>query len=195
MEHLLYFFRRLQTFAGKILYVNLLAMVLVSFLQGMEIFLLLPLVNISGIMGANADFTVRLGIIQFLVDFLKMLGLPLILGIYILLVIGQSLLQRNITIRNVTIMQGFNLNLRFKTYSAILRSNWDFFIRKRKSDIINTLTTEMGRVGSGLNMSLQFITFLIFSLIQVGVYWFAALFICLWPEDLLREQKYWEMYR
>jgi len=175
MEHLLYFFRRLQTFAGKILYVNLLAMVLVSFLQGMEIFLLLPLVNISGIMGANADFTVRLGIIQFLVDFLKMLGLPLILGIYILLVIGQSLLQRNITIRNVTIMQGFNLNLRFKTYSAILRSNWDFFIRKRKSDIINTLTTEMGRVGSGLNMSLQFITFLIFSLIQVGVaFWLSA---------------------
>lgn len=175
MEHLLYFLRRLQTFAGKIIYVNLLGMVLVSFLQGMEVFLLIPLINVTGIMGVNAGFSSLTGIIKVPLDFLKMLGLPMILGIYILLVTGQSLLQRNITIRNVTIMQGFNLNLRFQTYSAILRANWDFFIKKRKSDIVNTLITELGRVNTGLNMSLQFITYLIFGLIQLSVaFWLSA---------------------
>lgn len=175
MQHLLHFFRRLQNFAGKILYVNLLGMVLVSLLQGMETFLLLPLINVSGILDVNHDFGSYTGVIKMLADFFKMLGLPLILGIYISLVLGQSLLQRNITIRNVTIMQGFNLNLRFTTYSAILRSNWDFFMKKRKSDIINTLITEMGRVGSGLNMSLHFITYLIFGLIQLAIaFWLSA---------------------
>jgi hypothetical protein len=55
LEPILYFTKRLHGFAGKKLYVNLFGMVLVSLLEGMGIFLLIPMISMSGIAGVNAD--------------------------------------------------------------------------------------------------------------------------------------------
>lgn len=175
MEHLFYLFKRLQQYTGKILYFNLLGMVVVSFLQGMEIFLLIPLLSYSSITGVKTSSSLVSEIMQSLQGLPELLGLPLILGIYTCLVLGQSLLQRSITIRNVKILQGFVLRLRTETYQSVLQAKWNFFVRKRKSDIINLMTTELGRVSVGLNLTLQFLTNSIFSLFQIGVaLWLSA---------------------
>ena len=57
--------------------------------------------------------------------------------------IGQSFFQRNQTILNAKIQQGFTRHLREETYKAIIQANWGFFLRKRKSDLINSMTTEI----------------------------------------------------
>ncbi len=169
MEYVLHFTKRLYAYAGKILYINLLGMVLISFLEGIGILLLIPMISFSGMMNLNASSSPLVSIFEFLQNVPQTLGLPVILGIYILLVIGQNLLQRGITIRNAKIQQGFFRHLRLEIYRSLLQANWHFFINKRKSDLINSLTSELARVNSGTNLILQFLASLIFALIQVGI--------------------------
>ena len=49
MGNILYFIKRLHSFAGKALYFNLIGMVLISLFEGVGIFLLIPLISLSGI--------------------------------------------------------------------------------------------------------------------------------------------------
>ncbi|BFT75285.1 ABC transporter ATP-binding protein [Paenibacillus sp. P36] len=169
MEHLLYFIKQLHGYAGKILYVNLLAMMLISFLDGMGIFLLLPLLGISGIMDINTGWSSHLGIIKLLNELPKSVSLIIIVGAYIALITGQSLIQRNLNLRDIKIHTGFINHVRLETYNALLQANWDFFIKKRKSDLINSLTGELGHVTTGSYVFMQFLTSIIFTLIQVGI--------------------------
>ena len=47
MKHLLYFTKRIHSFSGKILYINLIAMMLISLIEGVGIFLLIPLIGLN----------------------------------------------------------------------------------------------------------------------------------------------------
>ncbi|MCA1061486.1 ABC transporter ATP-binding protein/permease [Rossellomorea aquimaris] len=169
MNHLLYFTKRFYAFSGKVLIFNLIGMMLISMLEGVGILLLIPMLTVSGFI----DYETTIAPISKLVGFIALVpekfALPLILVIYIFLVISQALLQRNISRRNVQIRVGFINHLRMKTYRELLQANWGFFLKKRKSDLINSLTAELGRVNGGTNMFLQLITSIIFTLLQLGI--------------------------
>ncbi|MFJ5759870.1 ABC transporter ATP-binding protein [Neobacillus sp. NPDC093182] len=169
MNDVFYFIKRLYSYSGSILYVNLLGMAIVSFLEGIGILLLIPMITYSGIV--NIDFSgIRFfEFFSFMQSYPKPIVLMFILGFYILLVIGQNILQRNLSIRNVKISQGFIRQLRLETYSALLKSNWDFFTKERKSDIINVMTHELARVAGGINQFLLLLTSLIFTFIQISI--------------------------
>ncbi|MEH7216846.1 ABC transporter, partial [Bacillus toyonensis] len=49
MNYIIYFMKKLYSSAGKILYVNLFGMVLISLLEGIGIILLLPMISMTGI--------------------------------------------------------------------------------------------------------------------------------------------------
>jgi ABC-type multidrug transport system fused ATPase/permease subunit len=170
MKHIFYFTKQLHFLSGKILYINLIGMVLISLFEGVGILLLIPLINISGIVGLNPNSS---SVISWLStpfnNISKDLSLYLILVSYILLIIGQSYLQRKQTILNIKLQQGFIRHLREETYKLLLQSNWAFFLNKRKSELINSMTTELTSVGSGTYMFLQFLTSLVFTLIQLGI--------------------------
>ena len=83
--------------------------------------------------------------------------------------IGHALFQRNQIILNGKIQQGFIRHLRDETYKNLIQANWGFFLRKRKTDIINSMTTELSRVAGGTYMFLQFITSLVFTFIQISL--------------------------
>ncbi|KIV75302.1 Lipid A export ATP-binding/permease protein MsbA [Bacillus mycoides] len=175
MRNILYFTKRLYSFTGNILIVNLMGMVLVSLVEGIGILLLIPMISISGIAKMNEQTSPLSGVLGFLGEIPTTLGLPLVLGIYIILVVGQALLQRNITVRNAKIQIRFINHLRLETYRGLLQANWSFFVKKRKSDLINSLTTELGRVSAGTNLFLQLLTSLMFTFIQIGfAFWLAA---------------------
>ena len=142
-------------------------MTLMSLLEGIGILLLIPMISMSGIVNLDASGTPVSGMFEFLQGIPSTLGLPLILAIYVLLVIGQNLLNRHITIRNAMIQHGFLRHMRLKTYDALLHTNWSFFIKKRKSDLINLLTAEIARASSGTHSFLQFVASLIFTGIQI----------------------------
>ncbi|SDZ34348.1 ABC transporter ATP-binding protein [Bacillus sp. 166amftsu] len=175
MRNILYFTKQLYSFTGNILIINLLGMVSVSLVEGIGILLLIPMLSISGIANMNEKASPLSGALGFLSDFPATLGLPLVLGIYIVLVVGQAVLQSNITIRNAKIQIRFINHLRLETYRGLLQANWSFFVKKRKSDLINSLTTELGRVSAGTNLFLQLLTSLIFTFIQIGLaFWLSA---------------------
>ncbi|MBP1990380.1 ABC transporter ATP-binding protein [Paenibacillus eucommiae] len=175
MEHILYFSKKMHAYAGKILYLNLFGMLIISFLDGMGILLLVPLLSISGILELNAGMSSFARMFSFLQELPQWLGLLLILGGYILLSVGQTVLQRNLSLRDVKIHTGFINHIRLEIYRAILQSNWEFFIKKRKTDLINALTDELGRVTGGTYTFLQLLASLAFTLLQVGIaFWLSA---------------------
>ena len=55
MKNILYFTKRIHSFAGKILYFNLIGMVLISLFEGVGIFLLIPLISLSGIVDVTLE--------------------------------------------------------------------------------------------------------------------------------------------
>ncbi|MDQ0217470.1 ABC transporter ATP-binding protein [Peribacillus cavernae] len=169
MKDVFYFLKQIHSYAGKILYINILAMTFIGLLEGIGILLLIPMISMSGIVDLDAGGTPVSGAFEFLQDIPVTIGLPLILGIYVMLVIGQNLLQRQITIKNTIIQHGFLRHIRLETYGSLLHANWNFFIKNRKSDLINVMLTEVSRASSGTNSFLQFIASLIFTFIQIGL--------------------------
>ena len=130
MNHIIHFMKKLYSSAGKILYVNLFGMVLISLLEGIGIILLIPMISMTGIINLGEETTFIVPVSRFLQDFPKTTSLAFILGIYILIVLGQNLLQRNIALRDARTQQAFVRELRIETYSMILKAKWSFFREK-----------------------------------------------------------------
>jgi ABC-type multidrug transport system fused ATPase/permease subunit len=169
MKPFLYFTKKIHSYAGKVLYINLIGMALISLLEGVGIVLLIPLISLTGVINISSTDNPFISWIHFLFQgFNTNLSLMLILIIYVLLIIGQSWFHRHQTLLNVKIQQGFIRHLRDETYKGLIQANWSFFIKKRKSDIINLMTTELFRVAGGTSMFLQFFTSIIFTIIQIG---------------------------
>jgi ABC-type multidrug transport system fused ATPase/permease subunit len=169
MKALLYFTKQLFSFSRYVLILNLIGMVFVSLLEGIGILLLIPMLSVSGILQIDTSDIPFSNYLSFLGTFSPVSGLSVILGIYILLVTGQALFQRRIARKNMMIQVDFINHLRMETYKGLLQANWGFFMKKRKSDLVNSLTTELGRVSGGTNMFLQLITSAVFTIIQIGV--------------------------
>ena len=176
MKPIIYFAKRIHSFAGNILYINLLAMLIISLFEGVGLFLLVPLIGLTGILDVStSEVPFMSWFSELFQEIPQTISLTIILSIYVLLIISQSYFQRNQLILNAKIHQGFIRHLREETYNALLQSNWDFYLKKKKSDIINLMTTEIGRVSAGTNLFLQFIASIIFTFIQIGIaFWLSA---------------------
>lgn len=148
---------------------------LISFLEGIGLILLIPMLSYSGLVEIQVGDNKFLELFSYLKGYPKTAVLLIILGIFIVFVIGQNLLQRNLSIRNVKITQGFVQQLRLEMYGSLLGANWSFFLKERKSDLINVMTLELARVAGGINHFLKLFTSLIFTLIQIGVaFWLSS---------------------
>ncbi|WP_413307771.1 ABC transporter ATP-binding protein [Bacillus sp. 1P10SD] len=168
MKQLLFFTKQIHYFAGRKLYLNLLSMTLVSIFEGIGIFLLIPLISLTGIIQVSTNNSKLLSFLSNIFNaFPQKVSLIIILFSYVLLITGQGLFQRSQMIMNVKIQQGYSLYLKENTYKSLLHSNWGFFVKKRKSDLINMITVETGRVVGGVQMFLQFLSSLVFSSIQL----------------------------
>lgn len=169
MKQLVYFLKQIHSFAGKRLYINLLATVFMSLLEGIGILLLIPMVSLSGIVNFGTGESSILRAFSFFRDIPDAISLLLILGSYVLIVTVQNILQRQVTVQNTVIQLSFLRYMRLETYRVLLHADWNFFIQKRKSDLINLLTAEVTRAGAGTTSFLQFIASLIFTCIQIGL--------------------------
>lgn len=169
MRHIIYFTRKLHSYAGTVLYVNLFGMMVISLLDGIGIFLLIPLLSLSGLVNLNTEALPFLNGLSILNELPMTVGLIAILGVYILIVAGQAWIQRHLSLRDVRIHTGFINHVRLETFEALMRANWGFFMRKRKSDLVNSMTEELGRVMNGTYLFLQFLASGVFTLIQVGI--------------------------
>ncbi|MEK0315287.1 ABC transporter ATP-binding protein [Cohnella sp. 56] len=170
MKELLVYIKKLHSSAGGKLYLNLIGMVFVSCLEGIGIFLLVPMLSLMD------SFNLNLGSIPYADRLMAALDdiptdyrLPIILLAYTILIVGQSLLQRFQQIQNSRINQAFIRNLRLDIYQQLLNANWHFFLKKRKSDLNHILTTELARVAAATVQAMTFLTSIIFTVIQIAL--------------------------
>ena len=169
MKDILYFLKQIDSYAGKILYINLFAMLLIGLLDGIGVLLLIPMISMTGMVNFDGEGTPLAGVLGFLNELPSTLGLPVILGIFVLIVVGQNLISRQITIRNAKIQHGFFRHMRVETYQSLLHANWRFFVKNRKTDLIHILTAEIAKSSAATHSFLQFLASLIFTMIQVGL--------------------------
>jgi ABC-type multidrug transport system fused ATPase/permease subunit len=165
-----YFFKKIQSSAGKLLYLNLAAMVFISLFEGVAIFLLFPLIGLTGAVNIEiGNNTIIWGINNFFQSIPKDISLIIVLLIYALLMISHSFFQRSQVILNGRIQQRFISRLRIELYKSLILANWELFIKKRKTDIVNSMTSELSRVAGGTHLFLHFIASIIYTIIQIAV--------------------------
>ncbi|TCN22180.1 ABC transporter ATP-binding protein [Mesobacillus foraminis] len=177
MKHLLFFVGNIFSFSGRILYLNLLGMILIGLLEGIGILLLVPFIKYTGVLNVGLENKSQVPWIDNIFDSIPQeIRLAIILAIYVGIIIGHSFFQRNQTILNTQIQQKFLSHLRNETYKVLMQTNWGFYLKNRKSDIINVMTTEIIRVSSGTNLFLNFVAALVFTLIQVTIsFWLSPI--------------------
>ncbi len=144
-------------------------MAIASLMEGFGILLIIPLLSIGGVIEANTASSKLSQLFHFLTALPPSLYLPLILCMYVVIIIGQNLLQRSLAIRDVKIREKFSRDLRIEIYSLLLHSKWALFLKKRKSTLINLLTSELARVIGGINFALQLLSNTIFMIIQLAI--------------------------
>ncbi|WP_130858657.1 ABC transporter ATP-binding protein [Gracilibacillus phocaeensis] len=167
MKAIIYFLKQIHRYSGKIVYINLLAVTGIGLLDSMAILLLVPLLSTSGLVDMG---TTDIPIVHMFGSFADMpmaFGLPVILAIFVVIVIGQNLVKRILNVKNTRIQQGFLRYMRVETYQLLLYANWQLFLKNRKSDFINMLTSEIARSSVGAYSVLQFISSLGLSFIQI----------------------------
>ncbi|MBT2289671.1 ABC transporter ATP-binding protein [Paenibacillus albidus] len=168
MQAIIYYIRQLHHLSGVKLYLNLFGMVISGLLESSAILLLVPMLGMAGIQISGAGAGINLPVFSFLTDLPQSTVLVMVLGAYVLIILSQNLISRSVAIRNVDIQQSYSRELRYEVYSELLRSEWSFFLKKRTSDLINIMTTELARVLAGISSFLQFLTSLLFTLVQIG---------------------------
>ncbi len=141
---------------------NLLFMVLDGITGGIGILLLIPLLSMTGVTGQNSmDVSFLNNALQLLRQFDLSIQLLIILLLYLLLVVLESLITRKLSLLNTEIVQGYTQHLRISLYKSLLNTEWSCFVRIKKSDIANTFTNEISRIASGtiffLRLTSQFI--------------------------------------
>lgn len=176
MKLIVNLWKQLHAFAGFKLYLNLFTMLLSSLANGIGLLLLIPMLHFVGVSSIQfGNIPLVSSLFESLSAFTIDINLPIVLAIYLLLTIGQTLLQRNQVLLDTRIQQGFSRHLKVKAYGALLQANWEFFLKKRKSDFNQLLTTEIGRVAQGVSLILGFVSALIFCTIQIGIaFWSSA---------------------
>ncbi|MGQ5389713.1 ABC transporter ATP-binding protein [Paenibacillus sp. M.A.Huq-84] len=148
-------------------------MMIISMIEGIGFFLLAAMLGLIGLFDASS------GAIPFLSTILEPLrkfpaehAFSITLVIFLVMWTGQALLYRYLSVMNGEISHGFVKYLRLEIYESIMRANWSFFLKKRRSDLIHNMTNELHRVNYGVYVFLGLILIGLFTLVQI--------FIALW---------------
>lgn len=153
---------------GPKIYTNIFLSIFISAIEGISIYLLVPMLAVIGLLEASISNVFPLNVLVKGLEQLPFtLNLPFILVLYFMLLTGQALLQRYQTILNTEIQQNFIRYLRVETYESLIKAKWEYYLEKRKSDFNYILTTEISRVGIGTHGIIQLIGIVFFTIVQV----------------------------
>lgn len=136
ISELQFFMRKLHRVTGPVLYWNLLGMICISLMEGIGIYMLVPMLSLIGIFEMGSTGLHLPWISEFLNRFPENGRLLLVLLTFVLIVSGQAWLQRLQTIRNTRIQQQFVRTLRMETYRAIIMAQWSFFSKNENPILI-----------------------------------------------------------
>ncbi|WLR42778.1 ABC transporter ATP-binding protein [Bacillus carboniphilus] len=170
MKNILYFIKKIYQFTGNILIFNIIFLFIISLFEGMGMFLLIPLISSLDIVEFSGSNEPLLNWFKNLFSFIhEDYRLGFILFVFLLIMIGQGYFQRSQMVLGIKIQQAFLRHLKESLYKHIWESNWAFFIKKRKSELIHVMTAEINRVSTGVSTFFQLISTFIFTLVQFSI--------------------------
>lgn len=173
MTNLWVYIRKLHRYAGLKLYIPQVGMMILSIIEGIGFFLLAAMLGLIGLFDTSSGGIPFLStILEPLKKFPTERAFSITLVIFLVMWTGQALLHRYLSDMNGKISHGFVKYLRLETYESIMRANWSFFLKKRRSDLIHNMTNELHRVNYGVYVFLGLILLVLFTLVQI--------FIALW---------------
>lgn len=135
---------------------------------GFNLLLLVPIVNAV----ANPDGTMSLP----LVGELPVTRIPLwvLLAAFILTSLGQALITRASAINAAALQPRIVDRLRHQAFEAILRADWEFVLRQRRSDIISVVTIGASRCGIAFQQLMQGSVNVVLAVVTAAVAIFVA---------------------
>ncbi|KZE81532.1 multidrug ABC transporter [Paenibacillus jamilae] len=170
MTHLRLYMTKLYGVNGGALFLNIGCMILVSLLESVGIYMLVPMLAAIGVFGGHSEMPFLSDGFDYLLPHIpKSWLLPGMLLLFVALLTGQALLQRYQSILSSRIQQRFMRSLRIDVYTSFMKAQWAFYLRQRKSDFSHVMTTELARVSQGTNLLLQLVTAVMFTLIQIAL--------------------------
>lgn len=131
MNYVFYFLKQIHSYAGKALYLNLLAMVAISLLEGVAILLLVPMLTMSGIVDFSKVNESGMKFFELFTYVPNQLSLSLILVVFVLIAFVQYFLYRHVSIKNAMIQQGFFDRCACKHMRAFYMLIGAFFKKKK----------------------------------------------------------------
>jgi len=149
--------------------ISLVLLIVLGLAEGIGLLLIIPMLQLIGI-GSTAGAG---GISAFIGRLLGLAGLPftlpVILGVYVVLVATSAAASRYRDVLNMEIIQGFTHFLRNDLYEALTRVDWLSFTRIRSADLTHVLTVGMEMVGSGTQQLLLLVSTLAIAAVNLGV--------------------------
>lgn len=128
---------------------SLALMLFVSVTQGVQLLLLIPLMQLVGLDVQQGSVGWLAGFVS---DAFAAIGvrpdLITVLLAFVLFTVSMAAVRRWQTIYNFKLQESFSAILRRRLYSAVANSDWLTFSRRRSSDFVHTLTIEVERVGA-----------------------------------------------
>lgn len=170
MANVFIYLKKLHKFAGLKLYVPLMGIMVISMMEGVGFYLLAAMLGVIGLFDATANAIPFLSkLLEPLKSYSPRQAISIILFVFLVLWIGQAILHKLLSSMNERNSHGFVKYLRLEIYESIMIASWPFFLKQRKSDLINHMTTELNRVNYGVNVILGLMLMGLFTLIQIAI--------------------------
>src|SRR5262245_38377612 len=117
-----------------------------SLMEGVALALLVPLLNLAGI-GAGRESALP----AWFQNVFAAVGLPLELKTVVLLILGVAFLQGTIFLSQSWLASRLQYRYmalwREKLFNRYMAASWPFFVKSRSGELINTLLSEIDRLG------------------------------------------------
>jgi ATP-binding cassette, subfamily C, bacterial len=134
---------------GWQLLLSVLLAALCSLTEGIGILLLIPTLQVSGLnlMGQGRVQSYAAAIDVMLRRMHLPPSLPILLLIFMVLISARTLMQKLEMVVGSEVQQGIQAYLRERLHRAIVGADWLFLCRKKSSDLVHVLTSEVERIG------------------------------------------------
>ncbi|MBI2567759.1 MAG: ABC transporter ATP-binding protein [Candidatus Schekmanbacteria bacterium] len=125
--------------------------------EGIGLVLLVPLLELTGVTGGGPG-SARSSALTPLFELAGMrASLPNVLALFVALVALRGLLLRAEAVAGGRIQIGLTEHLSRRYYAALASASWRYFLRSRQSDFVQTLTSDVRRIGHGTSLLLRVI--------------------------------------
>ena len=152
---------------GKLFITTIILMVISSFLQGVTILMLVPIMNIMEV-GEAADLPFGLSrFLSFLLSLPFGLRLFVLLFCFFIIMTMQAVSVRMVKVRSMQLASGFTADMREEYYDELMSSSWERYSSDNQSVHTDALITQIPRLTTTINYFMSMMTNVVTALIDL----------------------------